>query len=630
MFQWHFLRRDPKARRRDPVQSELFHDDDLRKVAQAVVRESIQNSLDARADLSSLVRVRIYCSGDAGALEPDKANIYFSTLVPHLKSAYPKSQSELALKLKAPCQFLVIEDFGTTGLTGDPTRSNRPPDGVIDNFFYFFRAEGASGKSGGKRGRWGIGKHTFFASSHIQTFIGLTVCDQADRRGPFVMGQSISKVHIDPMNNQHELEPDGWMAIDDPKIWLPHEDSSTIEQISADWQLRRTNEPGLSVVVPYCDENISLDELVISVLYEYSAPILQGSLEVEIETGSFEPVLLSATTIINVLEKLIKARPDLVELQNLVRRMAKLIAVDNKSTIALTRVHGNPSWSRELLTEELREQFNEQLDSEGFAVIRVPVSITSNLPSKNKQVSYFDVGFFSQPEASRAVFIREGIRISGVGSKSTPFTGLQPLVLVPTGVLGSLLGDAEGPAHLNWDSRRQTFIGNYEYGAAWIEFVRLAPRRLIEFTRGLDRERDYDIASGWFPEPDDLKKKKGKTKTRVVRPVPPPTLLLVVLTKVSGGFSAHINQEHPDAKLVKYVKLVMAYDRRSGNPFSRWSPADFVVSDLEIKKSGCDVYTDETIMKGNIITFKVTSQNFRVTVKGFDLNRDVIARAENA
>jgi len=630
MFQWHFLTRDPKARRRDPVQSELFHDDDLRKVAQAVVRESIQNSLDARSDSSSLVRVRIYSSGADGALKPEKANAYFSTLIPHLRSAYPKSQSDLDRTLQMPCQFLVIEDFGTTGLTGNPMRLNRPPDGEADNFFYFFRAEGASGKGGGKRGRWGIGKHTFFESSHIQTFIALTICDQPDHRGPFVMGQSISKVHTDPANSQQELEPDGWMAIDDPRIWLPYEDSQIIIQISGDWKLRRTNEPGLSVVVPYCDEDISAEDLMMSVLYEYSAPILQGILEVEIETGSSKPVLLSSKTIINVLENLIEARPDLAELQNLVRRLANLIVVDGKNTIVLTRVDDNPEWSRELLTEEMREQFNEQLVSDGYAVIQVPVSVTSKKPSRKKQDSYFDVGFFSQPEASRAVFIREGIRISGVGSKSTPFTGLLPIVVIPTGVLGSLLGDAEGPAHLNWDPRRQTFIGNYEHGAAWIEFVKLAPRRLIEFTRGLDRERDYGIGAGWFPEPDDLKKKKGKTITTVVGPIPPPVVPLVVLTKVNGGFSAHINHEHPDSKTTEYVKLVMAYDRRSGNPFSRWNSADFVLSELAIDKSGCDVYEDETDMKGNCITFKINSQNFKVTIKGFDMNRDVIARAEYA
>ena len=105
---------------------------------------------------------------------------------------------------------------------------------------------------------------------------------------------------------------------------------------------------------------------------------------------------------------------------------------------------------------------------------------------------------------------------------------------------------------------------------------------------------------------------------------------LVLLTKVKGGFSAHVNHEHPDAGTVKFVKLLMAYDRRSGNPFSRWNSADFIVSDLEIKKIGCEVYEENTNRKGNRITFKINSKNFKVTIKGFDMNRDVIARAEHA
>jgi hypothetical protein len=445
------------------------------------------------------------------------------------------------------------------------------------------------------------------------------------------MGQSISKVHRDPNDENAELEPDGWMAVDDPAIWLPHSDSDRISAVKSDWNLSRTIEAGLSVVMPYCGEDIRLHELLISVLSEYSSPILDGSLEVNVESGAGETELLNATTILGVLARLVAINPKFDELRNLVQRMAKVIAVTDSDVIMLKNVRGNPNWSRESLPDDLQEKFNTSLDTKGYVVIRVPVEIRLKSPSRAESQSHFDVGFFTDSESKRAVFIREGIRISAVGSKSAPFTGLQPLVLIPTGALGTLLGDAEGPAHLNWDSRRETFAGHYEHGAAWIDFVRQAPRRLIEFTRGMDRDPDYEIGAGWFPEPGDSgQRRRKKGRTAEPGPAPPQTNPMVLLSKIGGGFSARLNPNHPDVTKVSIVKLVMAYDRRTGNPFSLWSSADFTLADLTLAFQGCDVEESLTVRSKNRITFRIRSADFRVSITGFDSNRDVIARAEYA
>ena len=46
---------------------------------------------------------------------------------------------------KDPCKFLVFEDFGTTGLRGDIEQAFDEP-GNKNSFYYFFRAEGRTGK----------------------------------------------------------------------------------------------------------------------------------------------------------------------------------------------------------------------------------------------------------------------------------------------------------------------------------------------------------------------------------------------------------------------------------------------------------------------------------------------------
>src|SRR5206468_12888717 len=83
-------------------------------LADALVRESIQNSLDARRGRSA-VRVRFsFASMYADAVRP-----YLEGLDAHLQAASKTMHAILPRAAEdVPC--LLIEDYGTRGLTGDP------------------------------------------------------------------------------------------------------------------------------------------------------------------------------------------------------------------------------------------------------------------------------------------------------------------------------------------------------------------------------------------------------------------------------------------------------------------------------------------------------------------------------
>src|SRR5262245_23237028 len=158
---WHFnvLRRGDRIR--DPIQGEFFASESIDGPAEAVVREGIQNSLDANPrdpsdqPVSTTVRVRIFVSGADGALSGSRLRPYMEGAWEHLhaeRNGLHEPPGE-----GAPCPFLVVEDFCTTGLTGDPGQWEDRP-GVGNPFFYFFRAEGRSQKGEDYRGRWGVGK----------------------------------------------------------------------------------------------------------------------------------------------------------------------------------------------------------------------------------------------------------------------------------------------------------------------------------------------------------------------------------------------------------------------------------------------------------------------------------------
>lgn len=166
---WFFRPMDPGEVHVDPVHDEFFKMQDL---ADALVRESIQNSLDARRGRSP-VRVRFSFGIGANELSAEAARQYFDGLRAHidassLLSTIPREDDPV------PC--LLIEDFGTRGLTGDPAADPELDEDTAqkNDFFYFWRNVGRSNKGEVDRGRWGLGKAVFAVASRIHTIFGLT------------------------------------------------------------------------------------------------------------------------------------------------------------------------------------------------------------------------------------------------------------------------------------------------------------------------------------------------------------------------------------------------------------------------------------------------------------------------
>src|SRR5690554_2160695 len=140
MAHWLFRNPYPDEKRREAVQGEFFTSDSIRNEAQALVREGIQNSLDAaqkdQKGEAQKVHVRIYVSGASGALSWDRVEPYFGQAWPHFE-APENGVSEIGCPSKSEkCHFLLFEDFGTTGLNGDLQQINKPPR-TEDNPFYF-------------------------------------------------------------------------------------------------------------------------------------------------------------------------------------------------------------------------------------------------------------------------------------------------------------------------------------------------------------------------------------------------------------------------------------------------------------------------------------------------------------
>ena len=154
---WHYRVKAPNEKVRDPIQGEFFSTEAIKNPADALVREAIQNALDAALKdgnglLKDVLKVRFFLASGKHAMPGQQAAAWFDGAWDHFHASgnglrEPPSKSE-------PCSWLVFEDFGTCGLQGDVAQSE-PIDGEKNHFFYFFRAEGKSvegGKGAGGKG----------------------------------------------------------------------------------------------------------------------------------------------------------------------------------------------------------------------------------------------------------------------------------------------------------------------------------------------------------------------------------------------------------------------------------------------------------------------------------------------
>lgn len=218
-------------------------------------------------------------------LPPAKSQTYLKGLRGHLES---KGSGLIErVPLTAPMDFLVIVDFGTRGLEGDIREDeDRGTEEKKNDFFCFWRNIGRAVEGTTVRGRWGLGKTVFQAASRIDSFFGLTIRRSGPRK--LLMGQSVLKIH---WCNGSKYGPYGYYGIFDGDFGLPFDEKPFIEQFIRDLRLRRTVEPGLSVIVPYPDNDISPSEIIRAVVRQYFFPVLSGDLVVVVVAGHHEQVL---------------------------------------------------------------------------------------------------------------------------------------------------------------------------------------------------------------------------------------------------------------------------------------------------------------------------------------------------
>jgi hypothetical protein len=627
---WHYRVKAPDEKVRDPIQGEFFSTEAIKNPADALVREAVQNALDAalRGDdgqPKEMLRVRFFLATGKNALPAKLAAAWFEGSWEHFHASGNGLRE--APQKNEPCPYLVFEDFTTTGLEGDIHQAD-PMERVRNSFFYFFRAEGRSGKSGEALGRWGVGKHVFPRSSRANAFFGLSVRANDGKR--VLMGHSVFKGHH---ANGKYFCPDGYCGVKDKSgLVLPFTDATTLDKFAQDFRIQRTDESGLSVVVPWVDPEITLATLIDAAVRGYFYPILTGALSVTVETPEKTIVIDDST-----LDEAALMLPDAesADILNLVELAEWASTCKPQDKVKLAPCDPDcPEWRDDLIPADQLKAVRTALEQGEKVAVRA--SLTVREKGKAPRPSHFDFylrkdGF----ESGRPVFIREGLIVSDV--RAPRARGIRSFVIAESGALATLLGDAENPAHTEWQSKGENFHGKYTYGPVVLNFVTRAVANFVHALTAQEDEEDKTLLLDIFSlpaeniedepkQPEKKKKKKGQESEDDDQEQQEPRKKRFRVQKAKGGFT--ITRGDAGTPPPARLSIRVAYDIRRGNPLRKYNTADFRLNHIPIKleppPDGLKVITKEE----NRIVVDILDPEFRLTVAGFDELRDLFVNVK--
>lgn len=613
---WRFPQKrrvDPNI---DPVQGEFFTPEGL---VDGLVRESIQNSLDAGRG-KGVVRVQFSLYEDSKALDPEKHSKYMTGLWEHLESLDAEFPDQ-----DDPMSFLVIEDFGTSGLNGDPTQSVDVSEGEEkNNFYYFWRNIGRSEKSETDRGRWGLGKTVFPAASRINSFLGLTVREDGRR---LLMGQSVVKVH--QVGEQFFTAYGGFGEFESDDFVMPIENAHLIREFSSDFHLQRTAEAGLSVVIPFFrGDEIDIEDIIRAVIVHYFFPILSGDLIVHFTDGATTEVATAST--LDALAGKYWADADSADDMKKLFDLARWAVTDPERMELKRPGEHSPYWGDHMVDAAALEDMRKRYDDGERLAFRVPVPIKPKA-TRTPVMSYFDM-YLQRDDAApkgQRQYLRRGITIPNKDVMRV--AGARGLIVINDKLLSSVLGDAEGPAHTEWNEKSPKIKNKYVYAPAIVRFVKTSFDEAVTLLSRPPEGVEEDLLSDLFSieMPEDEKDETSVVKKRKKGPTPPPEIKIenptpssFSLVRSPGGF---VVRKAAASALGRTIRLTAAYDVSRGNPMKRYDPFDFEFDKdpIVIQMRGCTA----TVLRQNHAEFEITEEDFEIDVRGFDSHRDLRVKA---
>lgn len=599
---WEFNKADPSSVRVEVTQRDQFNNDDV-GLAEALVREVIQNSSDAGEGVEP-VKVRFAIK----TLDADEVALLESNLTP-LNPHFEACGMDSELGTDEPVRVLSIEDFNTKGLTGSFEKLDK------DNFDNFWRAVGKSEKSGRKGGRWGLGKLVYSSSSRAKVFFGMTV--RKEEEVPSLMGQAVLANHCigDDYFPAHGFWFDG-RSENQLALQLPVQRDDEIENFRKFSNLSRTNQPGLSIIIPHLISGIDQDSIISGVVNNYYFPILAGKLVVEVGD-----LLINDETFLDVAGDVQSANTRVPF--EFVKEISD--AMKSPSSFVCDKSIGNAELDEKYFSEEKITEMKAEFSSGNLVHLRVPVTLKPKTgPEKNSYVHLF-LKALPENESPFSLFARGPITLP----RERNFSGAvaRGAMIANDDDVAEFLGDAENPAHTAWNSNAEKLVARWHRPKPVLAAIRHSLRALYGIVAEQAEIQDNEALIDFFSLVDKAQASSGKKK-KVVKPKVKidPREKAIGIKPRNGGFEISAGPGAAKWDFPRTVRVRMAYDMIGANPFKRFSRFDFDLnkkSDVDLTAENADI----EIVSSNIIKFVVHGPEFQLTAVGFDKRRDLVVDA---
>jgi hypothetical protein len=620
----------------EPLSENFFTNTDVLTSQSILVRESVQNAIDAKLPGSPGPVRMVFKLGTAPELTATK---YFSGIFPRIKASVgdrllPKSGDE--------CHYLLIEDFNTTGLLGETSSSKPSGPGKENSFWYFTWATGTSNKGDGTRGKNGVGKIVFPRSSRIKSQLVYSVRRHQNALSTMVFGTSLLKMHdLDGKRWEPECR---WMRETASGEHVPFDAEKEAVAFAADWGVKRSpTETGTSILVPYVTEGFSASKLTQCIIQDYFVAILDGTIECKVLDYNGAEVEIKASTIEDLLgdldeDLLTKSSKSKEELRALCKQYTnKLQGKALTITLAAPSGGSSNSWGAFAVSDDEKIQIQTALDNGDTVEFLVPALVPALLESKEPRAwDNFSVLISRENDMSVSpTFAREGILIPAAAYGTSKFRDLLPLVAISEGYLADCLGQAEGPSHEKWSAEEGKFRDKYvkSHGIELIRFLRDSVSRVVKLFQGQDNEPENSHYSKWFPDSDGsgrgvsaesegklpkAKRRKGNGSGGVVATG-------FDIEKTDSGFRV-VPSSEDQAKPGTKVLLKVGYAQfRGGSPLAK-SAEDFELKNHNPVDKGLKWLSFDE----NHVTFTVENKDFSIEFSNFDKYRDLVIGVVNA
>lgn len=622
MAHWQFRPLNPNETSGASISDDNFADEE-RSSVEILVRETLQNPLDARSS-DSVVRVEYKLVEVDLAASEFARSIFSDDWVRHFRAGGLIESDQRPTRMT----FLVIEDFGTTGLEGCYTDSSR--EGSTENWNAFWFREGEGAKTTRSNGGAGQGKITLYLAGKLRSVFALT--KRRSDNGELLFGCC-------RFRRNYKLDGDGrrwarearWGSTSNPdELARPILRIPMLDGMKKELGLSRGDEAGTTFMVPMPNDDITEANLRNAVVNEFFFAINRGRLVVKVGDTTLDKESVAAVA------------DGMGKECRLARGYREFLAVTAEKADSLATARARESWTREAkLTPAAFEESELAILKENFAEselisVDFPVLVKKRSP-KETSVAKFRV-FLQQDESaeqSQELFVRQDLGIDGEKRlKATrTITPVMALTFIQDPRLSDLLVAAEEPTHRNWNSRRPKVIGLYFSPNDALSAVRNAALRLVQLISPEGRKDETALAV-YFADPNSepTRRQGGSgvapnanqgdppSTEEIPKPKPKPVSVRLlddgfeIRAKAADGFAFPID-----------CKVTLAYATAVGDAFKLWDAADFWIGDEGAHpRQQFDVSQLTTDL--NVVSFRLNSERAWLSVAGFDRKRQLEVR----